>query len=83
LQAISYNAADQAREYRLLLVVELELKRKGELTPFWKGTVKSEQDFPVDRNNNLAFQRNAEEAALTAASRSIARKFLTAVEQNY
>ncbi|OGT98014.1 MAG: hypothetical protein A2079_03535 [Geobacteraceae bacterium GWC2_48_7] len=83
LQAISYNAADQAREYRLLLVVELELKRKGELTPFWKGTVKAEQDFPVDRNNNLAFQRNAEEAALTAVSRSIARKFLTAVEQNY
>lgn len=83
LQAISYTAADQAREYRLFLAAELELKRKGELKPFWKGTIKAEQDFPVDRNNNLAFQRNAEEAALIAASRSIARKLLAAIEQNY
>lgn len=83
LQAISYNAADQAREYRLLLAADLELKRKGELSPFWKGTIRAEQDFPADRNNNLALQRNGEEAALAAASRSMARKFFTAVEQNY
>lgn len=83
LQAISYSDLDHAMEYRLLLVVDLELKRKGEASPFWRGTVRAEQDFPVDRNDNLAFQHNAEEAALAAASRTIARKFLTSVEQNY
>lgn len=83
LQAVSYTAVDHAREYRLSLTVELELRRKGERAPFWKGTIKGHQDFPVDRNNNLAFQRNAEEAALAAASRSVAQKLLTTVEQNY
>ncbi len=80
-RSMSYSRLDQVREYRLTIEVELELMKKGEAKPFWKGTVQSYQDYPA--NTDLALQRSAEEAALDAASRSLARKFLTAVEQDY
>jgi len=81
IRAISYSAADRAREYRLTIEVELELRRQGEPSPLWKGTLQAVQDYPA--NVDLALQRNSEEAALSAASRKIARKFLAAVEQTY
>jgi outer membrane lipopolysaccharide assembly protein LptE/RlpB len=79
--AVSYSAADLARVYRLSIEVELELFRRGEITPFWKGTLQSYQDYPA--NTDLALQRSAEQAALSAASRLLAQKFLMAVEQSY
>lgn len=78
---VSYSALDLAREYRLSIEVELELFRKGETIPFWKGVIQSYQDYPT--NTDLALQRSAEEAALAAASRIIAQKLLMAVEQSY
>ena len=80
-KAVSYAADDRVREYRLAIDVELEMKRKGETVPLWKGRLQSYQDFPAA--DNLALQRNAEEAALAAASRKVAQKLLTAVEQAY
>jgi outer membrane lipopolysaccharide assembly protein LptE/RlpB len=80
-KAMSYNAKDEVKEYRLTIEAELELSRKGEKAPLWKGTLKSFQDYPT--NVNLALQRNAEQAALDAASRILAQKFLMAVEQSY
>ena len=80
-RAISYTALDLVKEYRLTVEVELEIFRKGETTPFWKGSLQSYQDFPA--NVDLALQRSAEEAALTAASRILAQKLMTAVEQSY
>jgi len=79
--AVSYTALDLAREYRLTVEVELELFRKGETSPFWKGVLQSYQDYPA--NSDLALQRTAEEAALAAASHILAQKLLTAVEQSY
>ena len=80
-KAVSYTADDRVREYRLAIDVELEMKRKGETVPLWKGRLQSYQDFPAA--DNLALQRNAEEAALATASRKVAQKLLTAVEQAY
>jgi len=80
-RAMSYTALDQVREYRLTVEVDLELFRKGETTPLWKGTLQSYQDYPA--NKDLALQRSAEEAALAAASHILAQKFLMAVEQAY
>lgn len=80
-RAVSYTALDQVKEYRLTIDVELELYRKGATTPLWKGTLQSYQDYPA--NTDLALQRSAEEAALVAASRTLAQKLLTAVEQSY
>lgn len=79
--AISYSAIDRAREYRLTIAVELEVRRRGEAAPFWKGTLQAAQDYPA--NTDLALQHNAEDAALEAASRKLARKLITALEQNY
>ena len=81
IKPISYSTIDQVLEYRLLISVDLEMYRKGETAPAWKGTVKASQDFPA--SINLALQHNAEEAALKAASQVLARKFLVSVEQAY
>ena len=80
-RVLSYSAADLDREFRLTLSVELELRRRGEAAPVWKGTLQAFQDYPS--SDDLALQRNAEEAALMAASQKLAEKFITAVEQSY
>lgn len=80
-KVISYSAIDRAREIRLTLEVELELFRRREDAPLWKGTLQASKTYPT--NTNLALQRNAEERALDAAARIIAEKFITAAEQNY
>ncbi|QEM68212.1 hypothetical protein FO488_08585 [Geobacter sp. FeAm09] len=81
LKAVSYSAADQVKEYRLTISVDLELHQKGGAVPLWKGTVQASQDFPA--STDLALQHNAEEAALKAASRTLADRFLVTVEQAY
>lgn len=78
---ISYTAADQVREYRLTLDVELELYRPGVTAPLWKGMLQASSNFPA--NVNLALQRNAEERALDAAARIIAQKLILSTEQSY
>lgn len=80
-RAVSYSSIDHVREYRLTIQVELELRRKGSVIPLWRGTLQAFQDYPA--NTNLALQRSAEEAALDAASRILAQRFLTTVEQSY
>jgi outer membrane lipopolysaccharide assembly protein LptE/RlpB len=82
VKTMSYSAQDQVMQFRLTIEVELELIRKGEITPIWKGTLQSFQDYPAN-SSNLALQRSSEEAALAAASRILAQKFLMAVEQAY
>jgi outer membrane lipopolysaccharide assembly protein LptE/RlpB len=79
--AVSYSAIDRVRMFRLTISVELELYRKGETVPLWKGTLDAAKDYPA--NSDLALQRNAEESALDAASRIIAHKFISAAEQSY
>ena len=80
-KAVSYNSLDQAREFNLSLDVELEIAKKGETLPLWKGLVHATKQYPANRD--LALQRNAEEQALDAAARIIAHKFITALEETY
>ena len=81
MRAISYTAADRAREYRLIIDVELELISPADKTLAWKGVLQTYQDFPA--NDDLALQHSAEEAAFQAASRKLAQKFFTTLEQSY
>jgi len=81
-RAVSYNALDQVAEYRLTIEVELEMRRKGETAPLFKGTLQSFKDYPANILN-LTLQHSAQEAALAAASSILAQKFLMAVEQIY
>lgn len=80
-KAVSYNALDQAREFSLTLEVELEIAKKGEGAPLWKGKIQGSKQYPA--NSDLALQRNAEEQALDAAARIIAHKFISALEETY
>lgn len=86
-RAISYSERnhdddfDQAREYRLTIAVELELRSTEDRSLAWKGTLQAFQDYPA--NDDLALQRSAEEQALAAASRKIAQKLLLSLEQSY
>lgn len=80
-RVFSYTAADQSGEIRLTISVECELRRRGEAVPTWKGTIQAYQDYPA--STDLALQKNAEEAALSAAAQKLAEKFITAVEQSY
>jgi len=79
--AVSYSAIDRVQTLRLVLSVELELYRKGETVPLWKGVLNAAKDYPA--GIDLALQRNAEESALDAASRIIAQKFISAAEHSY
>jgi len=80
-KAVSYDVLDHAREYSLSLAVELEIAKRGETAPLWKGQLQGAKQYPA--NTDLALQRNAEEQALDAAARIIAHKFITALEESY
>lgn len=72
---------DRAREYRLAIEVELEMRSTEDPSLTWKGTLQAFQDYPA--NKDLALQHSAEEKALAAASRKVAQKLLLALEQSY
>jgi outer membrane lipopolysaccharide assembly protein LptE/RlpB len=80
-KAVSYNALDQAREFSLNLNIELEIAKKDQKLPFWKGQLQGAKQYPA--NINLALQHNAEEQALDSAARIIAHTFISAVEESY
>jgi len=80
-RVVSYSAIDQAREYSLSVGVELEITKKGDTSPLWKGQLSGEKQYPA--GIDLALQRNAEEQALDAAGRIIAHKFISALEESY
>jgi outer membrane lipopolysaccharide assembly protein LptE/RlpB len=79
--ALSYSALDRAREFRLTVEVELELYKKEQATPFWKGLLQASTEYPA--NVNLSLQHNAEESALDTVARIIAHKMISATEQSY
>jgi outer membrane lipopolysaccharide assembly protein LptE/RlpB len=80
-KAVSYNAIDQARDFNLSLTVELEIVKKGQPLPLWKGQIQGSKQYPA--SIDLALQRNSEEQALDAAARIIAHKFISAMEESY
>ncbi|NTV48085.1 MAG: hypothetical protein HGB32_09990 [Geobacteraceae bacterium] len=80
-KVVSYDSVDHASAYSLNLSVELEISKKGQALPLWKGQLQGSSQYPA--NINLALQRNAEEQALDAAARIIAQKFISALEESY
>lgn len=78
---LSYSAVDRASEFNLTIEVELELYKRGRVTPLWKGIIPATKAYPA--NPDLSLQHDAEESALDAAARTIAHKFIAATEQTY
>ena len=82
--AVSYSAADTAKEYRLTITAELTVRRRGEMPdarPLWKGTLSAWQDYPAAAQ--IEMQRSSEDAALLAASRKLAQQVIWHLEQQY
>lgn len=82
--AVSYSADDSAREYRLTIIVEATVKKRGSALgdrPLWKGTLTASQDYPV--STLLEMQRSSEDVALLAASRKLAQQLIWQAEQQY
>lgn len=69
--AVSYNAQDQIREYLLTISVEAILRNRLTRTVLWKSELVGSQVYPV--NQNLALQRNSEEAAVARISRRLSQ----------
>jgi hypothetical protein len=68
-QAVSYNALDEIREYRLSIKVESVLRERQTQKVLWKGELTESQVYPV--NTTLAFQFNSEEAAVAKVCRRL------------
>lgn len=83
--AISYSSKDVIREYRLNISTVFEVKRRGEELPFWKGSVTAYTDYPATTvaTNDLALQKNAEEAALADAARKIGESLATYIDEGF
>lgn len=80
-RALSYNALDQAMEYALTLNTELEISKKDQKKPLFKGQLQASKQYMA--NTNLALQHNSEEQALDGAGRIIAQKFISNIEESY
>jgi len=80
-RAVAYNSLDQAMLFSLTLNVELEIVKKGQDVPLWKGQLQAEKQYPA--NSNLSLQHNSEDQALDAVARILAHKFLSALEESY
>ncbi|CAH2031182.1 LptE family protein [Trichlorobacter ammonificans] len=82
--AVSYTAADTAREYRLTINAEITVRRRGDAAgtpPFWKGSLTAWQEYPA--SSSLEQQRRSEDAALEAAARKLAQQAIWQMEQQY
>jgi outer membrane lipopolysaccharide assembly protein LptE/RlpB len=79
--AVSYNALDQIREYRLSVTAEASLVERVTRKVLWKGKLTEEQVYPV--NLNLALQRNAEEAAAAKVCRRLAEDIWQKVSERF
>lgn len=55
--SISYDAADDVREYRLEVVVSVRLERQSDGKVLWKGEIARDAEFLTDSDRSLLKQR--------------------------
>lgn len=70
-EATAFSAIDQAKLYRIVLEVHSQLTERKSGNTVWKGGETSRQEYPA--NTDLALQRNAHDAAVSAACAAAAR----------
>lgn len=81
VDAAAFSAADEAMLYTIILEVHGELtdRRSGKVV--WKGTETIRQGYPA--NEDLALQRNAHSAAVSAACAKAARLLVVKMNQSF
>ena len=81
VSASAFSGSDAVMIYRLVLVVQAQLadRRSGKVV--WKGDESIRQEYPV--NSDLALQRNAHSAAVSAACARAARLLVVKMNQSF
>lgn len=81
VETIAFSAADKARLYRVTLAVNAQLFDKKSGKVLWKGGESLTQDYPAALD--LALQKNARDAAVAEACKSISKALLARVNQSF
>jgi len=80
-QTTAFSAVDQAMFYTIVLQIQGELTERRSGKVVWKGTESVSQGYPV--NADLALQRNAHSAAVSAACAKAARLLAVKMNQSF
>lgn len=80
-EASAFSAVDQAKHYRILVEVQSQLADRKSGRIVWKGTETIRQGYPASAD--LAIERNAHDAAVTAACASAARTLVEKMNQSF
>lgn len=77
----AFSAVDQAVLYTIVLEIQGELTERRSGKVVWKGTETIRQGYPA--NEDLALQRNAHSAAVSAACAKAARLLVVKMNQSF
>jgi hypothetical protein len=80
-EAAAFSAVDQVRYYTVLVVVQAQLSDRKSGTIIWKGEETIRQGYPA--SSDLAFERNAHDAAVAAACVTAARLLVAKMNQSF
>jgi outer membrane lipopolysaccharide assembly protein LptE/RlpB len=81
VEGAAFSALDRPKMYRVIMTVSATLSERGTGRTLWKGKESLREEYPAQEN--LALQQNIREAALTSASRSMARRIVLHVHQAF
>jgi outer membrane lipopolysaccharide assembly protein LptE/RlpB len=81
VQSSAFSGDDEAKFYRLALVVQAQLSDRKSGRVVWKGEETIRQEYPA--NTDLALQRNAHSAAVSAACARVAGVLVARMNQAY
>jgi len=81
VDASAFSGDDKARYYRITFVVEAQLSDRRSGAVVWKGAETIRQEYPA--NSDLALQRNAHGAAVSAACIRAAELLVVKMNQSF
>ena len=81
VSASAFSGVDEAMLYRLVLLVQAQLSDRRSGKVVWQGEETIRQEYPA--NADLALQRNAHAAAVSAACARAARLLVVKMNQSF
>lgn len=81
MDTAAYSSIDTARLYRAVAEIQMQLSERKSGKVVWKGSETISQEYPA--NSDLALQRNANEAAVSAICTKGAQLLLLKMNQSF
>jgi outer membrane lipopolysaccharide assembly protein LptE/RlpB len=81
IDAAAFSSADKAMLYKASMTVRMQLTEKESGKVLWKSSETLQQEYPA--GTNLALQRNARDAALSAICEKMARVLVNRMNQAF